>query len=178
MCSPELSDFETAIWQEYQSENVIVVGIINTASQNQLNSFIEENSITYPIIFDPGSPGGVQGGDTYDLYYMPNDGSPYPRDFIINQEGIIEYANNEIDTEWMLLVIENLLSEDCSNWQTGDINNDNIINVLDIINLINYILGTIFAEGCEYLVSDINSDSNLDILDVVLMVNLIFGGPE
>jgi len=154
------------------------VGIINTASQNQLNSFIEENSITYPIIFDPGSSGGVQGGDTYDLYYMPNDGSPYPRDFIINQEGIIEYANNEIDTEWMLLVIENLLSEDCSDWQMGDINSDNIINVLDIINLINYILGTIFPEECEYVVSDINSDSNLDILDVVLMVNLIFGGPE
>ena len=109
---------------------------------------------------------------------MPNDGSPYPRDFIINQEGIIEYANNEIDTEWMLLVIENLLSVDCSDWQMGDINSDNIINVLDIINLINYILGTIFPEECEYVVSDINSDSNLDILDVVLMVNLIFGGPE
>ena len=25
---------------------------------------------------------------------MPNDGSPYPRDFIINQDGIIAYANN------------------------------------------------------------------------------------
>ena len=156
----------------------MVVGIINTPSQNQLNSFIEENSITYPIIFDSGSPGGVQGGDTYDLYYMPNGGSPYPRDFIINQSGVIEYANNEIDTEWMLLVIENLLSEDCSAWQMGDINGDNIVNVLDIINLINYILGAIFPEECEYLVSDINSDSNLDILDVVLIVNLIFGGPE
>ena len=178
MCSPELSDFETAIWQEYQNENVMVVGIINTPSQNQLNSFIEENSITYPIIFDPGSPGGVQGGDTYDLYYMPNDGSPYSRDFIINQSGIIEYANNEIDTEWMLSVIEELLFENCLNWQLGDINNDNIINVLDIISLINYILGTILPNECEYLVSDINYDSNLDILDVVLMVNMIFGGPE
>ena len=79
VCSPELSDFETAIWQEYQNEDVIVVGIINTSNQGQLNNFVAENSITFPIIFDPGSPGGVQGGNTYDLYYMPNDGSPYPR---------------------------------------------------------------------------------------------------
>ena len=76
---------ETAIWQEYEGE-VSVVGIINTNNQNQLNSFIEENSITFPILYDPGSPGGVQGGDVYDLYYLPNDGSPYPRDFIIDQE--------------------------------------------------------------------------------------------
>jgi len=156
----------------------VVVGIINTSNQNQLNQFIEENSITYPIIFDPGSPGGVQGGDTYDLYYMPNDGSPYPRDFIINQDGIIQYANNEIDTAWMLSVIEELLSENCSDWQLGDLNNDGIINVLDIVNLINYILGVISPNDCQHLVSDINGDSNLDILDIVLIVNDIFGGPE
>ena len=178
MCSPELSDFETAIWQEYQSDDVVVVGIINTSNQNQLNQFIEENSITYPIIFDPGSPGGVQGGDTYDLYYMPNDGSPYPRDFIINQDGIIEYASNEIDTAWMLSVIEDLLGEDCSDWQPGDLNNDGIINVLDIVNLINYILGVISPNECQQVLSDINGDSNLDILDIVLIVNDIFGGPE
>ena len=99
---------ETAIWQEYEGE-VSVVGIINTNNQNQLNSFIEENSITFPILYDPGSPGGVQGGDVYDLYYLPNDGSPYPRDFIIDQEGILQYANNEIDTEWMLYILEELV---------------------------------------------------------------------
>ena len=156
----------------------MVVGIINTSNQGQLNQFIEENSITYPIVFDPGSPGGVQGGDTYNLYYMPNDGSPYPRDFIINQEGIIEYANNEIDTAWMLSVIEQLLNGNCTDWQIGDVNNDDIINVLDIVNLINYILGISFPNECEYFVSDINGDLNLEILDIVLIVNGIFGGPE
>jgi len=156
----------------------MVVGIINTSNQGQLNQFIEENSITYPIIFDPGSPGGVQGGNTYNLYYMPNDGSPYPRDFIINQEGMIEYANNEIDTAWMLSVIDDLLSGNCSDWVVGDLNNDNIINVLDIVSLINYILGISNPSECEYLVSDINGDDNLDILDIVLIINGIFGGTE
>ena len=80
---------ETLLWQSYPQDEVIVLGIINTSNQNMINNFVEENSITFPIVFDPGSPGGVQGGDTYDLYYLPNNGSPYPRDFIIDQEGKI-----------------------------------------------------------------------------------------
>jgi hypothetical protein len=107
---------------------------------------------------------------------MPNDGSPYPRDFIINQEGIIEYANNEIDTAWMLSIIDGLLSGNCSDWELGDINNDNMINILDIVNLINYILGIVGPDECEYLMSDINEDLNLDILDIVLIINSILGG--
>ena len=102
---------ETTIWQTYPQDEVIVVGIINTSNQNQINNFIEENSLTFPILFDPGSPGGVQGGDTYNDYYLPNDGSPYPRDFIVDQEGILQYANNEIDTEWMHYVLDECLSE-------------------------------------------------------------------
>ena len=101
---------ETAIWQSFDHNDVVVVGISNTNNQNMINNFVAENSLSFPILFDPGSSGGVQGGNTYDLYYMPNDGSPYPRDFVINQEGIISYANNEIDTAWMLSVINDLLS--------------------------------------------------------------------
>ena len=52
---------ETTIWQTYPQDEVLVVGIINTSNQNQINNFIEENSLTFPILFDPGSPGGVQG---------------------------------------------------------------------------------------------------------------------
>ena len=96
---------ETTIWQEYQEDNIIMLGIINTSNQSLIDGFIEENSITFPILFDPGSSGGVQGGDTYDDYYLPNDGSPYPRDFIVDQDGILQYANNEIDTEWMMYVL-------------------------------------------------------------------------
>ena len=171
MCSPELSDFETAIWQEFEQE-VIVLGIINTSNQNQINQFVAENSLTFPIIYDPGSSGGVQGGDTYDLYYMPNDGSPYPRDFIIDQEGIIQYANNEIDTDWMIAIIEDLMGT--SNIIPGDINFDEIINVLDIVMLVNIILGVNqnIDDNTSYA-ADLNQDGFIDILDVVLTVNIV-----
>ena len=171
VCSPELSDFETSIWQEFDEE-VIVVGIINTSNQTQLNQFVAENSLTFPIIYDPGSPGGVQGGDTYDLYYLPNDGSPYPRDFIIDQNGIIQYANNEIDTDWMISIINDLIGN--SNLMLGDINFDGIINVLDIVNLVNIILGVTINPPDDVLyAADMNQDETIDVLDIVLTVNLV-----
>ena len=157
---------ETAIWQAYQDEGVIMLGIINTSNQNQINSFVEENSITFPILFDPGSSGGVQGGDTYDDYYMPNDGSPYPRDFIVDQEGILQYANNEIDTEWMIYVLDELTGG--NQGMLGDINGDETLNILDLVSLVNLILSG------EYMdTGDLNEDGTLNILDVVLLANLI-----
>jgi len=159
---------ETTIWQAYQYEGVLMVGIINTSNQSQIDSFIEENSITFPILFDPGSSGGVQGGETYDAYYMPNDGSPYPRDFIVDQEGILQYANNEIDTEWMLYVLDELIGE--NQGILGDINGDSTLNILDLVSLVNLVLSN------EYInAGDLNEDGTLNILDVVLLVNLILG---
>ena len=52
----------------------------------------------------------------------------------------------------------------------GDINSDGIINILDVVTLINYILS-----NQEYSdVSDLNSDGDINILDIVLLVNIIF----
>ena len=149
-----------------------MLGIINTSNQNQIDNFVEENSITFPLLFDPGSPGGVQGGDTYDDYYMPNDGSPYPRDFIIDQEGILQYANNEIDTEWMLYVLNELIGN--NQGVEGDINLDGSVNVLDIVAMVNFILNIQTPSEFEFIASDLNSDGILNILDIVQLANLIF----
>ena len=161
---------ETALWQNFIDDDVLFVGISNTNNQNVINNFIAENSLTFPILYDSGSPGGVQGGDTYDDYYMPNDGSPYPRDFIINQDGVIAYANNEIDTEWMLAVIYDLLE---SNILPGDVNEDDIINILDIVTVINFVLSTSEPSDAQFNASDLNSDGIINILDIVILVNLI-----
>ena len=162
---------ETALWLNFDQEMVQMVGISNTNNQNIISNFVSENSLTFPILYDSGSSGGVQGGDTYDLYYMPNDGSPYPRDFIIDQKGVIAYANNEIDTEWMLSVIYDLL--DSSNNIQGDINQDSLVNVLDIVSLVSFILGSQNPTELESIYSDINSDNFINVLDVVMLVNLI-----
>jgi len=169
VCSPELSDMETAIWQEYEGD-VQVLGIINIGNNNQIQNFVEENSITFPILFDPGSPGGVQGGDTYDLYFLPNDGSPYPRDFIVDQQGILQYANNEIDTEWMLYVLDELVG---NNILSGDLNGDELINVVDVIIMVNIILGELIPTTDQFTAGELNGDGVINVVDVIVLVNMI-----
>ena len=157
---------ETSIWQEYQNEGLIVIGISNTMN---IGNFVDENSLTFPILFDPGSNGGVDGGHTYDLYYLPNDGSPYPRDFIVNAEGILEYANNEIDMEWMIYVIEELLG--IHDIILGDMNGDENLNILDIILITNLILeDNIYNE-----IADLNQDGGINILDIIVLISIILG---
>ena len=55
----------------------------------------------------------------------------------------------------------------------GDLNLDNIIDILDIVSLINIILNSHDIVDDITCSSDINFDQELDILDVVLLVNII-----
>ena len=55
----------------------------------------------------------------------------------------------------------------------GDTNLDGEIDVLDVVLLVNFILGDIELENSQIEVSDINSDLSIDILDVILLINLI-----
>ena len=51
----------------------------------------------------------------------------------------------------------------------GDLNQDEILNILDIIILVNIIL-----EGDAYqLQADMNEDGSVNILDIITLVNII-----
>ena len=54
----------------------------------------------------------------------------------------------------------------------GDLNDDGIINILDIISTVNIVLGT-----DEYNSNaDMNQDGTVNVLDIVTLVNIILGG--
>ena len=55
----------------------------------------------------------------------------------------------------------------------GDINSDEILNILDIVMLVNFVLGSDVPDNSESSASDLNSDGILNILDVVLLVNSV-----
>ena len=57
-----------------------------------------------------------------------------------------------------------------SNSISGDLNNDEAVNVLDVVILVNYIL-----EGNNNFNADINNDNSVNVLDVVLLINTILG---
>jgi len=66
--------------------------------------------------------------------------------------------------------IDVFLSDDCSQ---GDLNEDNLINVQDIVLLVNIVLGGIELDDLIMCIVDLNDDGSVDVLDVVLLVNLI-----
>ena len=57
----------------------------------------------------------------------------------------------------------------------GDANMDGVINVLDIVIVVNYVLGVDEFNNSQFQVSDINSDGTVNILDIISIVNIIIG---
>ena len=53
--------------------------------------------------------------------------------------------------------------------EIGDVNYDNFVNVIDIVNLVNWIFSNIYVT-----IADINNDDILNVNDIVLIVNIIF----
>ena len=58
----------------------------------------------------------------------------------------------------------------------GDVNFDSEINVLDIVIIVNHILGTDLLSGDAAVAADYNEDTEVNVLDIVQMVNIILGG--
>jgi len=57
----------------------------------------------------------------------------------------------------------------------GDINNDGILDILDIVSMVNIIIGSPDLTELEECAADMNGDTIIDILDVVTLLNSIIG---
>tara|TARA_Y100000589_G_C26937467_1_gene540936 strand:- start:292 stop:777 length:486 start_codon:yes stop_codon:yes gene_type:complete len=55
----------------------------------------------------------------------------------------------------------------------GDVTGDDIINILDIVTLVNFVVGLSEPESEQFAAGDMNNDDVLNVLDVVLLVNEI-----
>jgi hypothetical protein len=77
-----------------------VIGISNEPIST-ITKFIEDQGITFPVLHD------VSG--IYSDYNIPGRQSPYPRDFIIDKNGVIQFAKTEYDPGSMISIIESLL---------------------------------------------------------------------
>ena len=69
-------------------------------------------------------------------------------------------------------MIYDLLSEN-EDMLLGDVNSDGLINVLDVVSVINFILSINIPVGDQFVLSDITEDDVINVLDVVLIVNII-----
>lgn len=64
----------------------------------------------------------------------------------------------------------------CPSAGTGDVNGDMATNVLDIVQIVNYILGSVDFDDCTFDSADINGDGAANVLDIVAIVNVILDG--
>ncbi len=66
-------------------------------------------------------------------------------------------------------------SGEVSSCVLGDVNMDTNIDVLDIVTIVNFIMGSDTPSDDEACAADYNEDGSIDVLDIVGMVNYIMG---
>ena len=84
--------------------------------------------------------------------------------------GAHEYGPTIQSYEWFLIPVDTC---DCAD---GDVDCNQNVDILDIVMIVGYILGTVEFDDCQSVSGDANGDGNVDILDVVLIVSWILGG--
>lgn len=66
--------------------------------------------------------------------------------------------------------------EDTSVGSMGDVNQDGTLNILDVVTMVNIIMGEDdFEDTFQEDIADINQDGTANILDIIQLVNIIFG---
>ena len=106
MCSLEFPDIETKIWQHYQDDDVVVLGLSGQGLFGQegvdtVSAFAEQTNVTFPLLL-----GDMTRGEYASSYGAI---SPYPFDVILDRDGTIQYLRTEFDAEAMRQTIEQLL---------------------------------------------------------------------
>ena len=87
-------------------------------------------------------------------------------DFLINNEYIVTIAFTAYESTFYNFYIGETLT-------LGDINIDGVVNILDVILVVNFILETSYPTNEEIWSSDLNEDSSINIQDIILIINII-----
>ena len=120
------------------------------------------------------------GSGVCDVPVMGADGYEFTEGYCEQTQTItMQIENDEISSEMHIIGNQewsnnNISIVSISNFQLGDINFDDNINVTDIIMLIEHIISSsIIDNDHQLLLSDINSDGNINVSDIVFIVDLI-----
>ena len=122
----------------------------------------------------PDGGGSQMIEDTnYSIHGLFNSNGAYPSSALLNHEMMVYdknpslFALDDIIPE----LIENIPDPNpCSGVAYGDINYDGMINVVDAIFIIQYILGNDISQECT---PDVNQDGIVDITDLVMLLTFI-----
>ena len=105
--------------------------------------------------------------------------TPYWYTTVSNNSGVT--WDNQVDYDYgcaAAIWAERIYESDWQPSSDGDINNDGISNILDIVGLVGFVLGTAEFTYEQQATADMNIDGIVNILDIVQLVNFILFGPE
>ena len=80
------------------------------------------------------------------------------------------YYNDYSQSGFVTFSYELIVSSLCS---TGDVNSDSYLDVLDVVYIVNYILGLDNFSDEQLCIADLNGDNMVDVVDIVWSVGLI-----
>ncbi|MBC8312051.1 MAG: hypothetical protein H8E72_07065 [Candidatus Marinimicrobia bacterium] len=89
----------------------------------------------------------------------------------IHVGGLIDWDTAQQAAEISIREIINYVDQ--FSYTSGDINDDGIVDILDIVLLVNAIMGTTELTTIQTYAADLNGDSNINIQDIILTINLI-----
>ena len=89
----------------------------------------------------------------------------------IHVGGNINWNNAKLATEESIRTLINYI--DSFIYTPGDLNQDNIIDILDLVTIVNYILGDLEFTNIQSFAADVNEDSIINIQDVIIVINMI-----
>ena len=171
-------DDETDHWVIFGDPSVVLRTDSPTEISVSHSGSIEVGASTYSV--------NVSGGGDFNLAALSVDGeylgAAYADD---SGNAVIELEGSfETDDEILLTVtgyntttvIESVsIGNPCGDTVLGDANGDGITNILDVIQLVNFVLNTNEADNCQFTALDLNNDNVLNIMDIILLVNEILG---
>jgi peroxiredoxin len=105
VCALEFPDIEANLFQPLGLQGLQILGV-STGSFNEteatLDAFAQQTGVTFPIVHD---------ADTYSAYAWPSALSPFPRQVLIDREGVVRYLASEHREEELRAAVEDVLAE-------------------------------------------------------------------
>ena len=113
-------------------------------------------------------------GDNIDIYPVlsENDIVFLDDNNIVDLRFKLIVRSNIYDYKYAL-IFNHIISQ--ADYEIGDVNQDGIVNVLDVIGMVQYIIGETNFTDQQLLLADLNGDGGVNVLDIALLINTILG---
>lgn len=109
MCSSEVPDLNQYV-ERYEGENFVLYGINVQEPYHQVETFLEaRGGVNYDVLLD--ADGNAQS--SYE-FQAQDSYAPYPRQYIIDQQGVVRYMASQYYPDALTETIDGLLGIDTS----------------------------------------------------------------